>query len=131
MTPKPAPAADGWNATHPIGTPVLAWPGSLRDEPLVTRTRTTAWTLGHGVAVVAIEGRTGGIALTHIQPIPTCGAVSEHGDVCERAENHAGLCRSKEPRKYVSSPEKAWKRWFWYRTPAAPEAVTTTREDAR
>ncbi|MBG0828521.1 hypothetical protein HS041_12155 [Planomonospora sp. ID67723] len=60
-----------------------------------------------------------------------CGAVSEHGDVCEREENHDGLCMSREPRKHVSSPEKAGKRWFWYRDPAAPAPVgTDPREDA-
>jgi hypothetical protein len=61
--------AVAWNAAHPVGTPVLAWPGTRDDEPLVTRTRTPAWTLGHGAAVVSVEGRSGGIALTHIQPV--------------------------------------------------------------
>ncbi|MFD9950560.1 hypothetical protein ACFWYW_57470 [Nonomuraea sp. NPDC059023] len=61
--------ATAWNAVHPVGTPVLAWPGTRDDEPLVTRTRTPAWTLGHGAAVVSVEGRSGGINLTHIQVV--------------------------------------------------------------
>ncbi|WP_436759374.1 hypothetical protein [Streptosporangium sp. V21-05] len=61
--------ADDWNALHPIGTPVLAWPGTRDDEPLTTRTRTPAWTLGHGAPVVSVEGVAGGIFLTHIEAV--------------------------------------------------------------
>jgi hypothetical protein len=59
--------ADQWNAAHPVGTPVLAWPGFLDDEPLSTRTRTPAWTLGHGDVVVSVDGYAGGIVLDHIE----------------------------------------------------------------
>lgn len=58
--------ADDWNAAHPDGTPVTAYPGTRNDEPLYTRTRSAAWTLGHGEPVVAVEGCAGGIALTHV-----------------------------------------------------------------
>ncbi|MFC3986499.1 hypothetical protein [Streptosporangium jomthongense] len=69
-TPKETPlTADEWNTAWPVGTPILAWPGSRDAEPLTTATRTTAWTLGSGHAVVSVEGCTGGIFLTHIQPI--------------------------------------------------------------
>jgi hypothetical protein len=53
-----------------------------------------------------------------------CGAVSEHGDVCGLPPHGSGLCQSREPRKHVSSPEKASKPWFWYREadPALPVA---------
>lgn len=57
-----------WNAQHPIGTLVLAWPGTRDAEPLVTMTRSAAWPLGHGEPVVAVEGKAGGIALTHVEP---------------------------------------------------------------
>lgn len=120
--------ADDWNATHPVGTPVLAWPGVREDEPLATRTRTPAWTLGHGAAVVSVEGYAGGIALTHVEPridereAGECGAVSPHGDVCARLKEHTGLCRSRWGRKHVSSPEKASKPWHWYRAALAPSA---------
>lgn len=66
-------AAAAWNAVYPVGTPVLAWPGTRDEEPLVTRTRTPAWTLGHGAAAVSVEGRAGGIFLTHIQLIEPSG----------------------------------------------------------
>lgn len=112
--------ADDWNSLHPIGTPVLAWPGVRDDEPLTTRTRTPAWTLGHGAPVVSVEGYAGGIALTHVEPVPgLCRAVSEHGDVCVNPKDHSGGCRSGVGRKHVSSPGQAGKPWFWYRAAAA------------
>lgn len=61
---------DAWNAIHPVGTPVLAWPGTRDEKPLVTRTRSAPWLLGHGQPVVSVEGRSGGIALTHVQRRP-------------------------------------------------------------
>jgi len=65
--PKPDTTAEQWNELHPLGTPVLAWPGSRDDQPMTTRTRTAAWTLGHGQAVVSVEGCTGGISLGHVE----------------------------------------------------------------
>ncbi|GAA0853331.1 hypothetical protein ACFQVD_26705 [Streptosporangium amethystogenes subsp. fukuiense] len=112
--------ADEWNETCPVGTPVLAWPGAREVEPMVTRTRTPAWTLGCGDPVVSVEGWAGGIYLTHIEVVPgLCRAVSEHGDVCVNPEDHRGLCRSGVGRKHVSSPGQAGKPWFWYRDAAA------------
>lgn len=68
--------ADEWNQQHPIGTPVTAYPGirpeyaakiGTTDYPrLETRTRSVAWTLGHGEPVVAVDGYAGGISLKHI-----------------------------------------------------------------
>ncbi|CAM5683427.1 MULTISPECIES: hypothetical protein [Streptomyces] len=58
--------AEQWNAKHPVGTRVAAFPATRDEQPLLTRTRTPAWTLGHGVAVVSVEGCAGGILLTHI-----------------------------------------------------------------
>ena len=58
-------SADEFNAAHPIGTPVLAFPGTREGRGMLTRTRTPAWTIGEH-AVVSVEGYAGGIALTHI-----------------------------------------------------------------
>lgn len=65
-----------FNAAHPIGTPVIAYPGvrpeyaatiGMTDYPcLQTRTRSEAWNLGHGEPVVMVEGYAGGISLEHI-----------------------------------------------------------------
>lgn len=61
-------AADDWNAAHPVGTLVNYWPGTRDETPRVARTRSTAWTLGHGAPVVAVHGYAGGIALDHVEP---------------------------------------------------------------
>lgn len=53
-----------------VGTPVLAWPGAREDSPLVTRTRTTVWSIYPDRPVVSVEGWPGGIALTHIEVLP-------------------------------------------------------------
>jgi len=53
------------------GTPVLAWPGSREGSPLVTCTRSEVWSLGDGSRVVAVDGFPGGIALTHIDVLPS------------------------------------------------------------
>lgn len=74
LTPCQPWTADEWNARYPVGTPVTAYPGSRDDAPLTTTTRTPAWTLGHGAAVVSVDGYSGGICLTHIDPtVPAAG----------------------------------------------------------
>ncbi|MEU5596620.1 hypothetical protein [Streptomyces sp. NPDC020298] len=86
--------ADEFNALHPVGTPVIAYPGLRPDNPFIaaaraqrkarghadpdctdlykrleTVTRTPAWTLCYGAPVVSVDGYPGGIALTHIDVI--------------------------------------------------------------
>lgn len=59
-----------WNAAHPIGTAVRYWPVYPPVDgipPVDTKTRSEAWALGDGSAVVMIDGRTGGVALSHIE----------------------------------------------------------------
>lgn len=63
---KPADIAAKWNTDHPIGTPVLYWPGTLEGPGRPSKTRTPAWVVGGHSAVVAVDGYTGGIALTHV-----------------------------------------------------------------
>lgn len=54
-----------FNATHPVGTPVLAYPLTRNDRALSTQTRSAAWVVS-ATPVVAVVGYTGGIALDHI-----------------------------------------------------------------
>lgn len=68
--------ADDWNGRYPIGTPVVAYPLTRREdnmpgffERLETVTRTPAWILGHGDPAVSIAGYAGGICLTHVDVI--------------------------------------------------------------
>ena len=59
-----------WNEAHPVGTSVRYWPIWPPHEglpPVDTRTRSEAWTLGDGSVVVMIEGKTGGVHLSHIE----------------------------------------------------------------
>jgi hypothetical protein len=71
-----------WNAEHPVGTPVLFWPGGRSGPGRQSTTRSHAWPLGDGTPVVLVNGYAGGIALTHVEqlrPWPghcqSCGAV--------------------------------------------------------
>ena len=71
---------DEFNAACPVGTAVLAFPGSREGRALMTRTRSTAWLVG-SEPVVMVEGYAGGIALTHIEVIP---ATPDADDASER-----------------------------------------------
>lgn len=77
-------SAEDFNLKYPVGTPVRYWPVLPPDPdipPIETVTRSEAWNLGHGEPVVKIEGRTGGVAVAHIElrfeddPIQTGSAV--------------------------------------------------------
>jgi len=62
------PSVEQWNATHVVGIAVRYWSG-LREGPGVeSRTRSTAWDVC-GTPVVLVEGRAGGIALSHVEPV--------------------------------------------------------------
>ncbi|MEU2236116.1 hypothetical protein [Streptomyces vietnamensis] len=65
--------ADAWNAAHPVGTRVIAFPLTRPEdnmpslfERLVTTTRTPAWVIGGGEPVVSVHGYAGGISLDHV-----------------------------------------------------------------
>lgn len=65
--------AEQWNARHPVGTLVFAYPG-VRPEGgagtrLVTRTRTEAQLSASGDPVVWVEGEGSYICLTHVDPV--------------------------------------------------------------
>jgi hypothetical protein len=70
--------ADAWNAAHPVGTAVRYWSGYREGEGRTSRTRTPAWMLGSDLAVVSVDGHSGGIALTHVEPIPAPATSLEH-----------------------------------------------------
>jgi hypothetical protein len=84
--------ADAFNAAHPVGTRVMAYPGIRPEHPVAVKyqqcvaegrafgepdpctrldtvTRTPAWTLGHGEPVVSVDGYAGGIVLRHVDVI--------------------------------------------------------------
>lgn len=56
----------GWNRTHPIGTPISYWRGLLEGPGTDSRVRESAWLPGGHTPVAMVEGYAGAIALTHI-----------------------------------------------------------------
>lgn len=50
----------------PIGTPVTYWPGFREGPGIKSITRSNVWHMS-GTPVVLVQGRAGGIALTHIE----------------------------------------------------------------
>lgn len=61
--------ADLLNELYPVGTPVRYW-SVMGDESYVdSKTRSIAWELGYGRAVVSIEGKSGGVAIDHLLPL--------------------------------------------------------------
>ena len=62
--------SEWWNEHFPIGTAVRYYqviPPTHSYPPVETRTRSEAWDLGDGSAVVSVEGKTGGVSLAHIE----------------------------------------------------------------
>ncbi len=57
---------DAWNALHPVGTPVTV----RRDNGFIlyTETRSVAWLLSNGDAVVQVQGISGCYKLDRVQP---------------------------------------------------------------
>ncbi|MFF4489488.1 hypothetical protein ACFY0F_23815 [Streptomyces sp. NPDC001544] len=69
--PLPVVEADAWNLAHPVGTPVIAYPGGRpedfpNDRRIVTSTRSKATVLGGHTAVVWVHGHRACIALSHV-----------------------------------------------------------------
>lgn len=63
-----------WNTLYPVGTPcdLLQNDGTR----LRTKTRSIAWELGHGQAVVKVEGKTGGWELERVCILEAHSAVN-------------------------------------------------------
>ncbi len=62
-------AARSFNAMHPLGTKVRYWRGKREGLGSEGITRSEAYVTDSGEAVLFIEGCSGFIALSHIQPI--------------------------------------------------------------
>lgn len=58
-----------WNALHPVGCRVRYYPVPGRGQHTDTVTRSEAWILGGHSIVVQIQGRTGGVAINHLERI--------------------------------------------------------------
>jgi hypothetical protein len=66
MRKKQQQAADNWNARHAVGAAVTV----QRDNGVIlhTTTRSKAWVVESGIAVVQVEGIAGCYALERVQP---------------------------------------------------------------
>lgn len=56
----------GFNKSFPIGTKIEYFDTDYQAVPVITRTRSKAWVFPSGEPVVMIEGRAGGVALSHV-----------------------------------------------------------------
>jgi len=56
--------SEQFNSKYTVGTHVVYQP--VQDgEGVQTKTRSEAWELGHGAAVVMVEGKSGGVSVEH------------------------------------------------------------------
>ena len=60
---------EAWNRENPPGTRVRYWCGPCVGPGDISRTRSVAWELGDGRPVVLVEGKSGGVALTHVEAL--------------------------------------------------------------
>lgn len=67
---SPSKLADLWNKRFPVGTPVRYWTGAREGMGKVGTTRTEASVLGGHSAVVWIDGHSGCVGLSHVEPMP-------------------------------------------------------------
>ncbi|MDR2981883.1 MAG: hypothetical protein LBV12_06510 [Puniceicoccales bacterium] len=89
-TPKPSlrkriaaarEAAADWNTANPIGTLVEYTPLSSASLDVERcKTRTLAWVLESGYAVVALEGRPGGVSINHCRVVVAQASSLQKGD---------------------------------------------------
>ena len=61
--------AEQFNTQYPVGTPVRYYATKGRLEYRSAKTRSPAWELGHGAAVVAITGQSGSVSVDHITKV--------------------------------------------------------------
>lgn len=59
--------AGQFNALIEVGRAVRYYPVAGEPEFVDTNTRSQAWTLGHGEVVVSIDGKAGGVAISHLE----------------------------------------------------------------
>jgi hypothetical protein len=67
-TVSQAKLAAKWNDRFPVGTVVRYWTSTRDGVGKVGKTRSEAEVMGGHTAVVWIEGCSGCVALTHVQP---------------------------------------------------------------
>lgn len=125
--------ADEFNALHPVGTPVFAYPGARpEDDPdgerLITRTRSEAQLLGGHTDVVWVDGHSACIALTHVDPVRATDSSPEARAARNVPNNPNPLCRDFQPKP---EPAEFWcANCRWNKPMHADEAKRTAIAEA-
>lgn len=84
--------AEEFNEKYPVGTEVLYWPGARTDQAgIPSVTRSPAWEVGDGTPVVSVAGKSGGIALSHIEPLNLADAASGMSPSTARARRERSI----------------------------------------
>ena len=75
---KLAKQAADWNASHPIGTPVMRYKliNPLR-EGAETKTRSEAWVMGGHSVMVMVDGVSGGVLLDSVKACPSTARMEQ------------------------------------------------------
>jgi hypothetical protein len=63
--------AETFNRLYAVGTPVRAFPETRAERPKLTRTRTRAVDVKHGLTIVHVDELTGPIDIRGIDVLPT------------------------------------------------------------
>lgn len=66
-----------WNEKHPQGTEVSYWTLEKVGPGLRGQTRSAAWLVSGPTPVVLVTGASGGVALTHVELVPSASASKE------------------------------------------------------
>lgn len=102
--------AEAWNEQYKIGIRVAAYPATRDDKPLLTRTRSEAWALGHGEPVVKVVGYSGGITLSHVDVIEDTPMTAD--DLAMQALSDAGafcgVCGFQPGERGCPDCERCW-----------------------
>ncbi|MFD7509535.1 hypothetical protein ACFV5N_09355 [Streptomyces sp. NPDC059853] len=78
-------SAERWNAVHPPGTQVIAYPGK-DGEPLYTWTRSLAMAHGRSGPVVLVEGHVTRLPLSHVDVGPWTLTPENYGHIDEATD---------------------------------------------
>lgn len=62
--------AETFNAMYPVRTPVRVFPNTRKDGSRITRTRTRAVQVQHGLAVVHVDGIRCGLDTRYVDTLP-------------------------------------------------------------
>lgn len=122
-----------FNARHPIGTPVIAYPGARPEDipsatRLITRTRSHAQVLGGHTDVVWVDGHEACIALTHVDVFGATDIGPEASAARHVPQNPNELCRDFTPKP---EPAEFWcANCRWNEAMHADEAARTAIRNA-